>query len=469
MLYPLIAAFVVWILSSLYVSSVLSTLLVLSSIPLTHALQRRIARLRVGSLGAQELSSCAHFDQFLSGEKTVSSRHDAECARDTVELLLGNSKLSSRLRMAKKCPGAAAFAFKSSSAAKFLSSSALALNNWQVHCIDQEQAAIEKRTSREELKLIESHIRSRALVEQVASLFDSPFEEFMPRQLAEWRDAIVRVDEGWAQPLLAELNAAHAPIAGSLCGFTLENDRYISREQPLWVRWLHTKLHGSDVTHLALVRRTDAGEPVLSHLWGRPLSKFVVEPFTIGTYGNAIYRANAGAFVNMSHAEAIAVAYPDQPSWKHACQAVFVDALEEWHAAHANFLPRIRNDAAYRLLVALVVNVFSPVSISWRERAQFRDDYIKPAHQNSCSEFVLKVWLQALDLAGAKIAQRLNETRPPNSAEPPLTSEDIIATSVISGRRRIQRYSPAYLIYRCTKRGLMDFMPEPPLFTKLIY
>ncbi len=82
------------------------------------------------------------------------------------------------------------------------------------------------------------------------------------------------------------------------------------------------------------------------------------------------------------------------------------ETFVEWHRDNKSFLEkyrrlflsasagvsrsalllRLRNDASYRLLAALVVNSFSLRQLSWRERCKFRSDWIKPGWQLTCSE-----------------------------------------------------------------------------------
>ena len=68
-------------------------------------------------------------------------------------------------------------------------------------------------------------------------------------------------------------------------------------------------------------------------------------------------------------------------------------SVKEWHfnCDQNEIFKPLRNDAQYRILVALLFNLISPFSRPWRQRAQFQADFFKPANQVACSEFVIKV------------------------------------------------------------------------------
>ncbi len=92
----------------------------------------------------------------------------------------------------------------------------------------------------------------------------------------------------------------------------------------------------------------------------------------------------------------------------------FVKAVA--HHAHASLVAQ--NDASYRVLVALMINTISLRARPWRARAKFEDDTFKSFNQVACSEFVIKVSLQAGDRLGAVIAHKLIETRVDTSVPP---------------------------------------------------
>lgn len=132
---------------------------------------------------------------------------------------------------------------------------------------------------------------------------------------------------------------------------------------------------------------------------------------------------------------------------------------------NADFLKTLRNDAAYRVLVALIVNVVSPFQRPWRERAQFRADLFKKANQVACSEFVVKAALQCADALGRALAQQLIASGVDPTVDP---SGVTIVTPGIDPRRRTARYSPGMLVHRVLKLGLGRELPGSPLFAALV-
>jgi hypothetical protein len=127
---------------------------------------------------------------------------------------------------------------------------------------------------------------------------------------------------------------------------------------------------------------------------------------------------------------------------------LYREAVVQWHRDNDAFLKTLRNDAIYRILVAVMLNVISPFQRPWRERAAFKADLFKVSkffkmirtcrkkrksknnnkkertsnrisktflnqerNQVACSEFVIKAAFQCADLLGRNMARKLIESK----------------------------------------------------------
>ena len=173
----------------------------------------------------------------------------------------------------------------------------------------------------------------------------------------------------------------------------------------------------------------------------------------MGTFGNRFFAPQPETMIAPHLLSAIHNALPEEPSAGAAVRKVFHMAMMLWHTENAEFLDHTRNDASYRILVGLVVNTTSVHYRSWRDRAEFSPSMWKDMTQMSCSEFVVRSWLQCLTLCGEMLARLVVANQPELQPEIPLDGSTIFPDSLISGYRRIFRYSPGQLVYRVQRTG----------------
>jgi hypothetical protein len=235
------------------------------------------------------------------------------------------------------------------------------------------------------------------------------------------------------------------PQTGDVIAYTLENDRYImGSARPSWLQQMY-RWTGASATHMAIQviftqgfrvswhtkpdKLDQLGDKV-SHMWGAPESVYTQvcllvwklptpsdligtspqTPNSIGLYGNTFYRPEPSAWIDGSlWGDKIVKAYGVAPgmSWEDVVMQHFREAVRLWHEQNAEFLSTLKNDAAYRILVAVMFNTISLRERPWRDRAQFQADCFKSRNQVACSEFVIKVAMQCADLLGRSIAARL--------------------------------------------------------------
>jgi hypothetical protein len=346
------------------------------------------------------------------------------------------------------------------------------------------------RTSRVALRMLESTVRLLPMLRKLSAAFESGGRRhMMPERLTEFVDLVERLDQ-WYRELLDEMIRRSTLCSGDFAGFDFKNQKYVKGSQtsaPL--RSAYTAWLGEQVTHTAIVLRRrrncndnddydddDDGAPsqdslLLSHMWGSPVSAHNIDNFTIGTFGNAFFKPNVECIVrDDAMRERIGRVYANEHDcWQDAVRVELAAALECWHQDNAELLLRLRNAVAPRLVLALgFLNATSLRSRGWRQRCQFQRHLLTSERQAACSTFTINAWLQSLDLCGLRLAGRLNE-HAVGSGEPsvPVDGTSIIPNDGIGGRRRIQRYSPAYFIHRSASVGFIDTLPPHPLFALL--
>ena len=301
---------------------------------------------------------------------------------------------------------------------------------------------------------------------------------------AAWSSAVLSLlnKDGGRHGLDERSPPVSLPRSGDMLSFTLDNDRYIQGKlRPRIVRWLYQLVLGGDSSHLALVlcKKKEGGGvsaaaaaaaaaatddddddekqvPHVSHMWGAPESLYSCQPFSIGSYGNKLYRVRPEAWVTESYHDRITSAY-GMP-WKDAVEQDFRAVVEQWHenVIQTGRLFSLHNDAPYRILLALVFNLFSPFACPWRKRALFAADWIKDEDQVACSEFVMKAELQMADLLGQRLAKRLSA----KDSKVDLSGGEIVDPH-INAHRRLHRYGPGQVIYRGLKTGLLvEYTPS---------
>ena len=201
-------------------------------------------------------------------------------------------------------------------------------------------------------------------------------------------------------------------------------------------------------------------------MWGTP-SLYNKTKLTVGSFGNKFYRANAELFVDkvssllcrfFSFCFLVCVAQKyasvieekmglQRGQWKEGVEREMQLSVEEWHRGKDEWFRTLKNTETYRVLVALVINTLSPWSKPWRERMQFRDDWLKPANQVACSEFVVKAALQSAHVLGSGqlivqlfgCVESFHSRRKRLSAKTGIPEEEIVNPR-INPRRRLARY-----------------------------
>lgn len=350
--------------------------------------------------------------------------------------------------------------------------------NWQRYRDEETAPAAENRTTREELRYLESILR---LWEPVVRLLDALFpgartqDEGLPSASDRLFDVYTKLVElhtqlatgmQWKEEVMARLTAEANLGTGDLVAYTIENHRYyhgVARNymtQAMFSTWF-----GFPVEHVALAVKNQEGHLFESHMWGSPLSKHTITPFTLGTFGNGLYRFKAEMLVTDSFHAAVHGLFPEQPTAADAIRYAFHLAHHQWLAHHTDFLAETRNDPGWRVLVALMLNTGTFWPSSWRKRAEFgAGDFLKSSTQMSCSEFVVRSWLQTLDLCGQRLAASLVDQFP----DVALDGTTIIRNNLISKFRRVFRYSPGQLVYRIVQRDFADAV-EPPTWSILFH
>jgi hypothetical protein len=359
----------------------------------------------------------------------------------------GNKGFSYRARRNHK--EVSEFAFKTSQYKTFKAALPVAIANWKQYSQNGALPAGARKTTREELRVIESTLRLGPYVARVVEVYRNAGQAgLLQPQLLELND-LLQEGKQWAATLLPALVAASGLQTGDVVAYSLEQDRYyLGFRRSAWLQSLVALAYGAPISHVGLVLH-EQGTLAETHMWGSPISKHTVVSFSIGTFGNEFFTPVFNNKIDLRYAPAIAAAYPQHSSYLAAIEAVYKEAFVDWHRINKAFLETVRNDASYRMLVALVINSFSLRELSWRERCQFRPDWIKPANQMSCSEFAIKAWLQVLDLTGRKLAEALHARDP----SVPLDGTTVIPHRLFSLRRRFNRYSPGQLVYRAERMG----------------
>lgn len=416
---------------------------------------------------------CAMFEDMITGDnESPSTAEMQEALAKFIVWAWGRTNLLKRLgeKGREVYPKLCELIFKTNarSLERFRRSTALCFSNWTNY---QQGRMPTQRLPREDLRLIESTIKLRSLLQRMltvlrplnnSSELTTAINEAV--ELVQPLLDLILSATAWRDECLAALSAELGLQTGDLIGYPFENDRYYrSCRRSTCSRAFFTVWFGSAVGHVSLaIRQTDDNNRehlTETHMWGNP-SKHSLSRFTLGTLGNIFFSPRPEVMIsNPRYLELIAQAFPEEPSAASAVRKVFHLALLQWHEENDEFLQRARNDAKYRYVVGLVFNTVSARPATWRERADFNWGRGKPDHQVSCSEFAIRCWLQALDLCGRIMASRINELDP--ALRIPLDGSTIFRDDLISGYRRVMRYSPGQLTFRLRRSRFAQELELP--------